>query len=114
LLTACLALQQVVGDRLWLAATLEGLAAVAAGRIHAAGPEGAGARRALRLAGAASAVRERFGPTPSAHAQARLARWLTPARLALGEESATAAWREGQAMAPDDATAYALGDEADG
>jgi tetratricopeptide (TPR) repeat protein len=84
---------------------LEGLASVAAAEGRAA--------RALRLAGAASAARDEMGNTLPVGRRAQLERRLASARSRLGEEAAAAAWAEGRAMAPADAIASALGDEAD-
>jgi tetratricopeptide (TPR) repeat protein len=66
--------------------------------------------RALRLAGAASACRERSRQPLRARDQAALAAKLEPARQALGAALQTAAWREGQAMTAESAILYALED----
>jgi hypothetical protein len=83
---------------------LEVLAGVAAGSP-------AGAERALRLAGAASAMRDRPGPwrifPASQRARERLERWIAPARAALvpaaaeamSVDEAIAAAREGRGTA---------------
>jgi non-specific serine/threonine protein kinase len=83
-----------------IALALEGLAGVAAARGAAA--------RAMRLTGAAAALRAPIGvPIPPLE-QGRLARWLQVARQALSDDAAAALRAEGQAMTPEQATAYAL------
>jgi hypothetical protein len=64
--------------------------------------------RALRLAGAASACRERCRQPLRPRDQATLAAKLAPARQALSATLQTAAWMEGQAMTADSALQYAL------
>jgi hypothetical protein len=73
---------------------------------HAAGRGRPG--RALRLAGAAGALREALGLFAPRDDRPRLERWLEPARRELGPPAAAAAWAEGQAMAPEQAVADAL------
>jgi ATP/maltotriose-dependent transcriptional regulator MalT len=63
---------------------------------------------ALLLGGAAEALRERTGAQRSRSGQAKLEAALAPARLALGEDAADAAWRSGRALSLDDAVAAAL------
>jgi predicted ATPase/class 3 adenylate cyclase len=83
-------------------AALEGLAGVAAAT-------GAPAR-ALRLAAAAERLRQAMGtPRPPAD-EARLQPRLAQARDALSHKAHATAWAEGQAMAPEQAVAYALDD----
>ena len=83
-----------------IAVALEGLAGVAAAQGC---PE-----RAMRLAGAAAALRAPIGvPTPPLERDA-LARWLRFARRALTDDAAAARRAEGQAMTPEQAIAYAL------
>jgi non-specific serine/threonine protein kinase len=65
-------------------------------------------RRALRLAGAAAALRERTNRPLSPFDQAALMRRLAPARQTLSAEEQAVAWREGQAMTLEQAIAYAL------
>jgi DNA-binding NarL/FixJ family response regulator len=78
------------GFRLGLPETLEGFARLAAAEDQ---PE-----RALRLAGAAAALREAMGtPLPPFWA-ADLERSLEPARQALSAEAWAAAWAAGRAM----------------
>jgi len=65
-------------------------------------------RRALRLAGAAAALREKHGTPLISSLQARLERTLALVRSAFDGEEAVAAWSEGQAMTLEQAIAYAL------
>jgi predicted ATPase/tetratricopeptide (TPR) repeat protein len=108
LLEQSAAMQQASGNRQGAVLTLEGLAGVAAGTPALAG-------RALRLAGAASAARDRPGlwrvwPTSRA-ARDRVERWLRPARRALGARAARVAWDAGRATPLEAALASALGAE---
>ena len=100
---------RLLHERGWRRQTAEvlvaALAAVAAG-------EGAWPR-ALRLAGAASGLRETAGGRPSGWlvpVQAYLEEALATARRELGEPAAAAAWAEGQTMTPEQAVADALDD----
>src|SRR5262249_51497699 len=79
-------------DRLSGAYVLERLA----GLLAAQGS----ARRALRLAGAAAALRGAVGSRISVAERAMLDRWLQPAQLVLGEQAAAAALAQGCAIAP--------------
>ena len=63
--------------------------------------------RALRLAGAAAALREATGERPPPRLRPRMERALAQARRALGDAGATA-WAQGRAMSPPEAAAYAL------
>jgi predicted ATPase/DNA-binding XRE family transcriptional regulator len=83
-----------------LAPALEVLAGVAAAQGQAA--------RALRLTGAAAALRAGLRQPPWPIEAAALARWLAPARRTLSEQAQGTAWREGQAMLLEQAIAYAL------
>jgi DNA-binding CsgD family transcriptional regulator len=88
------------GDREGVARSLEGCARLAA--------SGGLAGQAVRLAGAAAALRVAAGsPLPS---QERLAldRYLAAARATLGGRAADAAWAAGQSWPPEQATAQAL------
>jgi class 3 adenylate cyclase/tetratricopeptide (TPR) repeat protein len=99
MLRESLELNLEIGDREALAYCLEDYAGLAAGQGQH--------RRALRLAGAAAALRAELGaPLPAAD-QANLDRLLAPARAALGTDGGTA-FSEGQALAADDAVALAL------
>lgn len=62
--------------------------------------------RALKLAGAAAALRQRFGAPPSAAAKAKLETSLDPARRSLGG-AATTAWMQGWAMSLEEAIRFA-------
>jgi len=64
--------------------------------------------RALRLAGAATALRARLDRPLAAAEQATLGRRLAPARQALSEPEQATAWAAGQAMTPEQAIADAL------
>jgi Tetratricopeptide repeat len=68
------------------------------------------AERSLRLAGAASALRQAAGAPPTPEELADLDRRLEPARQSLPEEAAAAAWAAGQTMALEQAVALALED----
>jgi len=65
-------------------------------------------RRALRLAGAAAALRAPLTRPLAASEQAALERRLAPARRALSAEEQATAWAEGQAMTRAQAIADAL------
>src|SRR5205085_11931830 len=84
------------------ALALEGLAVVAV-------TEGRG-ERAVRLAGAADAVRTATGTQPPPKWQADMARRLGSARHALSRDGWTAAWLSGQALTLERAIALALSD----
>ena len=111
LLTECLLRQREIDDVVWLAPTLEGLAGAGARLVREGRGAPAAGARALRLAGAASALREAIDQRPSAAERVRLKRWLRPARRALPAAAAEAAWRAGLAMSFDQAIDYALGGE---
>jgi len=59
------------------------------------------ARRATRLAGAASRLRETIGGQMSAECKAEIAHYLRPARESLGEEVFATTWAEGRALTLD-------------
>ena len=95
-----------VGARWEMAECLEGLAAsaVAAGQPL----------RAIRLLGAAAALREALGaPVPPVERPGHEAT-VQAARTALGEEAFLAAWAEGQALSVEQVVAEALTEEATG
>jgi tetratricopeptide (TPR) repeat protein len=94
-----------VGWSGFVAFSLEGLAGAAAVMGQPA--------RSLRLAGAASALREGTGTRVPLSEQPELDGWLALARRATTEDVATAAWEAGRRMTVDDAVAYALRDDAD-
>jgi len=107
----CLPVQREIGDVPYVTMTFEGLAGSTAAQLPSDGDGAAVARRALRLAGFAKAHRELHNPPLSSRRQARLDRWLAPARRALSEEAAATAWAEGRAMTLDEAIAYALAED---
>ena len=88
-----------------IAASLEALAGLAAMQ----GQPG----RALRLAGAAAALRDRIGAQPWPANQAALTRRLAAAREALSAQGQAAAWADGQALTVEQAIAEALGQAQD-
>jgi hypothetical protein len=93
-----------MGNRADLASGLEHLAGLAAAQAQ---PE-----RALRLAGAAAALRDAIGaPLPSAQQNELMGR-LAAARGALRDDEA-AAWASGQVMLPEEAVDYALAGDAE-
>ena len=100
LLTEALTTYRDAGDRQGIARSLEGCARLAA----TAGP----AAQALRLAGAAAALRAAIGAPLRPAQRVTLDRHLATARGALGARAAGAAWAEGQALPPAQATAEAL------
>jgi hypothetical protein len=83
-----------------IADALEGYGALAAAR--------GAPRRALQLAGAAAALRERGTRPLTPHEQIARERRLAPARQALSAEEQAAAWAEGRAMTLERALTYAL------
>jgi hypothetical protein len=94
-----LTLAQKAGDRLMLARSLEGLA----GLMATEGPE-----RAVRLAGAADAVRASLGAAGYPAQRQQLRTWLSAARRALGAAAFSAAWTAGHALGIPHAIAEAL------
>jgi predicted ATPase/DNA-binding CsgD family transcriptional regulator len=97
-----LAVWQELGDERGIAQGLEGVAILAAATSR---PE-----QAVRLLGAAHAMRERITEPSSPSRRASLERLLDAARAALGEAAYTRAWAAGRAMPPDQAVAEALAD----
>ncbi|HEY3079372.1 MAG TPA: tetratricopeptide repeat protein [Chloroflexota bacterium] len=67
-------------------------------------------RRALRLAGAAAALRRAPGFRVPPSSVVRLERKLGPIRAELGQAAAEAVWAAGEAMSLEEAVAYALSD----
>jgi predicted ATPase len=96
----CLAILRDLGDRQRLVIALEAFAGLAA-RVGEPW-------HALRLAGAAAALRGAAGWKIAPVDQADLDRWLAPARQALDPDASAAAWAEGEVMSLDEATANAL------
>jgi predicted ATPase len=91
-----------LGDRRALAYLLESIG----GLLSLQGE----ATRALRLGGAAAALRERLKTPLSPAEQGQLAQALAPARQALGEAAAASAWAAGRAFTVEQAVEEALGD----
>jgi tetratricopeptide (TPR) repeat protein len=65
-------------------------------------------QRALRLAGAAAALRQELGSTPFASEKEKLDLNLEPARLSLTGTEAATAWLEGRRMPLEEAIEYAM------
>jgi DNA-binding CsgD family transcriptional regulator/tetratricopeptide (TPR) repeat protein len=105
LLAESLTLSRDHGDREGVGRGLEAFAHLAAAQGQPA--------RAVRLAGAAAALREAIGAPISPSERAVLERRLAPARAALGEPASALAWAAGRAVSPDDAAAYALSEGGD-
>jgi tetratricopeptide (TPR) repeat protein len=95
-----LAIWSESGDRGGIAFLLAGFAELATAEAQP--------RRALRLDGAAAALREKHGTPLAASLQVRLERTLELVRSACSGEDAVASWSEGQAMTLEQAIAYAL------
>jgi predicted ATPase/DNA-binding CsgD family transcriptional regulator len=87
-----------VGHRQQFAFLLGGIAALAVVEDGDPARRMTGAARALRLAGAAGAIREAIGAPLPPIWQARLERALGQARRTLGDAAASEAWAEGRAM----------------
>lgn len=98
-LTESLRLNRELGDRTALAFVLEFLAGLAATAQRPAA--------ALRLGGAADALRESLGATLAPQERAKLERRLDPARATLGTDAAEAAWQAGRDLPLDEAVALA-------
>jgi predicted ATPase/DNA-binding CsgD family transcriptional regulator len=90
-----LAIWQELDVRQGIALALEGFAALA---VVQGEPE-----RALRLGGAAAALRDAIGAAPAPNEQRRLQRRLAPAFRMLREPVTAAAWAAGRAMTPEQA-----------
>jgi predicted ATPase/class 3 adenylate cyclase/DNA-binding CsgD family transcriptional regulator/Tfp pilus assembly protein PilF len=99
-LSASLSIQRDLADMDGTAFVLDRFAALTAAQGRPA--------RALRLAGAAAALRTVTDMPLSAAGQARLDGKLTPAWHALGEAAAAQARRDGAALSPEEAVAEAL------
>ncbi len=103
LLVEALSMAHRVGGQFVINLALEGLAGLAAAQHKF--------ERALHLAGAASAVRDAAGVGPlPAHIQARIDRWLAPARRRVGTKAANQAWELGRKFPLPEAIAYAVGE----
>jgi non-specific serine/threonine protein kinase len=101
-LTESLEIFRALGHPMGLSTTLDGFACIAAARGEA--------ERALRLDGAATALRDATGMRlpPSLCFTRTIERTVTPARQALGQAAAAAAWSAGRAMPLESAIAQAL------
>ena len=89
------------GDYPWaIAEGLDGMAGVVCGENQH--------KRAGRLLGAASALREVLGDHRLPIAQGRFEQWIASTRKALGEAAFDEAWAEGRAMTMQQAVEYAL------
>jgi non-specific serine/threonine protein kinase len=96
----CLALAQEIGDKVDTADALDGLARVA---VAEAEPE-----RALTIAGAAHALRDRIGYETPKPWRRRLQESIDSARAALSLETAGAAWARGARLSEQEAVLLAL------
>jgi predicted ATPase len=92
-----------LGSKRGVARLLECFAYAAAAEGH---PE-----RALRLAGAAAALRQSVGAPPNSAERIRLEKCLVAARVAVSTTAGSAAWMEGFAMPAEKAIAHALSPE---
>jgi predicted ATPase/DNA-binding CsgD family transcriptional regulator/DNA-binding XRE family transcriptional regulator/Tfp pilus assembly protein PilF len=106
LLTENLALARDHGDREGVRRGLEGFAHLAAAQGRPAS--------AVRLVGAAAALREAIGAPLSPSERATRERWLASARDVLGEQASALAWAEGRAISLEQAMAHARSDGDDG
>ena len=95
----CLVLFGELGDRRGLVRSLEGFVGVSALDKQ---PE-----RALRLAGAADALRETLGAPLSPADHMKLEQRMQPARDVVGEAASSAEWVEGRTMSIEEAITYA-------
>jgi predicted ATPase len=100
----CMRLFQELEHKRGIARLLECFACSASAQLEA--------ERALRLAGAASALRENIGAPLTPVEQAKLEASLDSARRALGNTDGTTAWLEGWAMRVEKAIDEALAPEA--
>jgi DNA-binding CsgD family transcriptional regulator len=99
-LSDSIAIQRELGDTGGAAFVLERFAELAAAQGQQVG--------ALRLAGAAAALRETAGTPLSGSGQTRLDGALEPARRALGQAAPAAAWQDGRVLDLDQAVTEAL------
>jgi len=101
LVAECLSVAQDLGP-FWIATGLECMAAVAAGQQQAI--------RAIRLAAAATQIRNAAGAKMPMQWEASFNERLKSARRAVGEEASAGAWAEGLAFTRRDLMSYALDD----
>jgi predicted ATPase/DNA-binding CsgD family transcriptional regulator len=99
-LRASLAIQQELENTAGITDILERYAELAVARGDAA--------RAMRLAGAAAALRDTIGVRLTPAGQVQLDRTLEPARRALGALASDNAWNAGRALSPEEAIAETL------
>jgi predicted ATPase/DNA-binding CsgD family transcriptional regulator len=99
LLIECLALAHESGDRLEVARALEGLVGTAVSTDP---------RRAVRLAAAAAALRERLRAVSYPKDRARLDEWLEVAHRRLGQPAYETAWNQGQTLSLEQAVRLGL------
>jgi predicted ATPase/DNA-binding XRE family transcriptional regulator len=95
LLDEALALSERLGSEAAMAYTLEGYAILAAAMNQR--------EQAVRLAGAAAALRASLQHPTSPGEQVMLERWLGPARACLGEDATVKAWKAGEALSVEQA-----------
>jgi predicted ATPase/DNA-binding CsgD family transcriptional regulator/tetratricopeptide (TPR) repeat protein len=105
LLDALVIARDALGGRARLAMPIEGLAQVAAAAGRAA--------QAIRLAGAAAALRDTHAAPPTPTERGQLDRWLSRARASIGARAAEAAWEAGRRLTTDEAVAEALAVDVD-
>jgi predicted ATPase/DNA-binding XRE family transcriptional regulator len=103
LLRECTRLHQQSGMRRMIAHNLENFAGLEAGQGRAG--------RAVRLFGAAEALREAVGTPLQPGARVDYDRDVASAHAQLDEATFAAAWAEGRTMTPEQAMAYALEDD---
>ena len=97
-----IAIRREMGDRVWLARALEGVAALAASQGDSF--------TAARTWGAAERLREETGSPSSPNERPRNDRYATMARAAAADEAAfDRAWRQGREMPLDEAIELAFG-----
>jgi len=99
LLEEALSLSEELGSSVGLVYALEGFAALAAAESTS--------EVALRLAGAAGALRATLDHPISTPEHTVLKRWLEPARRSLGEHATALAWAAGEALSAEQAVACA-------
>ncbi len=103
---ASLELCKEMGDRLGIARCLEGLAGVVAATSD--GGAETGLIRAVRLLGAAAALRQALGVPVSRVDRPTFERAVAAVRAGVGEDAFAAAWAEGRALPLDEAIEVAL------
>jgi hypothetical protein len=100
LFSEALGVSQAIGERRGIARTLEGVACVASAKGQP--------RRALRLAGAANAIREQLGLTWMPSDDRITGRYMAEARQLLSDSEVDLAFAEGRAMTVEQAAFEAL------